>query len=152
MSLDFNKYAAKGNEVVNMLSEDLKVPRDMAGRILRAVLHAVRNHLGIDESLQVISQLPMALKAVYVDGWNPSRSFRRIHHLAEFLDEIRNEDSNQAGYDFGNNQRAQEAVRAVFRTLNYFLSKGELADLAAVMPAEIGDFIKESTGEGKKVL
>jgi uncharacterized protein (DUF2267 family) len=152
MSLDFNKYAAKGNEVVNMLSEDLKVPRDMAGRILRAVLHAVRNHLGIDESLQVISQLPMALKAVYVDGWNPSRSFHRIHHLAEFLDEIRNEDSKQAGYDFGNNQRAQEAVRAVFRTLNYFLSEGELADLAAVMPAEIGDFIKESTGEGKKVL
>lgn len=152
MSLDFNKYAAKGNEVVNLLSEDLQVPRDVAGRILRAVLRAVRNHLGIDESLQVISQLPMALKAVYVDGWNPSRSSRRIHHVHGFLDEIRKEDGNQAGYDFGNDQKAKEAVRAVFRTLHYFLSEGEFADVAAVMPAEIGDFIKESIGEGKKVL
>ncbi|MFI5185289.1 MAG: hypothetical protein ACHQF0_01040 [Chitinophagales bacterium] len=45
MSLDFEKSAAKGNEMLNMLAEDLKVPRDKAGRILRAVLYAMRSRI-----------------------------------------------------------------------------------------------------------
>ncbi len=70
MTLDFEKYAAKGNEFINKLAEHLNDPdnRDRAGRILRSVLRALRNRLTVEESLQLISQLPMAIKAVYVEG------------------------------------------------------------------------------------
>jgi uncharacterized protein (DUF2267 family) len=152
MSLNFEKYAAKGNELVNMLAGDLQVPRDKAGRILRAVLHGLRNRLNIDESFELLSQLPMALKAVYVDGWKPSRKFKRIQHLSEFLDEIRKEDRNQAGYDFGNNTKATEAVKAVFRTLSYFISDGETHDMAEMMPGEIKKLIKETLDSRRIVV
>src|SRR4051794_18155611 len=113
MSLDFEKYAAKGNELVNLLSEDLQVPRDMAGRILRAVLHALRNRVSIEASIQFMAQLPMALKSVYVEGWKLPSTYNRIRHLNDFLDEIRNEDYQVAGYDFGDNEKAKQAVKAV---------------------------------------
>jgi uncharacterized protein (DUF2267 family) len=89
MATDFDKYAAKGNEFLHMLADDLQVPTDKALRILRAVLHANRNHLDHGESLQLLSQLPMALKSVYVDQWHLSPGFKRIHHVKQFLDEIR---------------------------------------------------------------
>ncbi|WP_026260349.1 DUF2267 domain-containing protein [Segetibacter koreensis] len=152
MSLDFEKYAAKGNEVVKMLADDLKVSRDKAGRILRAVLHALRNRLTVEESLQLLSQLPMALKSVYVDGWSPSNSFTRIKHLKDFLDEIRMEDGKTASYDFGNDETAMQALKAVLRTLHYFVSESETNNMIAVLPEEIQKFIRETLGEGRLVL
>jgi uncharacterized protein (DUF2267 family) len=152
MSLNFEKYAAKGNEVVNLLAEDLQIPRDMAGRILRAVLHALRNRLQTDESFQLLAQLPMALKGVYVDGWKPGALFNRIQHLKDFLDEVRKEDANTAGYDFGNDEKAKLAVKAVFRTLTYFISEGEIKDITAMLPEDMRNFIRETLGEGRVVL
>lgn len=152
MTLDFNKYASKGNEMLKMLSEDLQIPRDKAGRILRAVLHGLRSHLNIEESLQVLSQLPMMLKAVYVDQWNPSQEFHRIHTMHEFIDEIRKEDGKTAGYDFGNDEQASKAISAVFRTLTYYLSEGEFEDMNAVLPASLKKFVNDSIGEGRKAL
>jgi len=37
MVLDFDKYATKGNEFIRLVALELEVPRDMAGRITRAV-------------------------------------------------------------------------------------------------------------------
>src|SRR5574338_312900 len=137
MSLDFEKYAAKGNELVNMLAKDLQVHPDNAGRILRSVLHALRKRLSIDESFQLLSQLPMALKGVYVDQWDPSESYQRIHTVEEFLDEVRSEDKGLAGLDFGNNEKARNILRTVFKDLTYYLSEGEFEDFTDMLPGEL---------------
>jgi len=150
MATNFEKYAAKGNEIVTMIAKDIQAPKDKAARVLRAVLHALRNQLNLEESFQVMAQLPMILKAVYVDQWNPSKTFRRIHKLDEFIDIIREEDGKNAGYDFGNDQTAKNTVRAVFRALSYFLSEGEFEDIKSVMPADIKEFVAASIGEGRK--
>lgn len=152
MSLDFEKYAAKGNEFVRLVAENLLVPRDKAGRIIRAVFHALRNRLSPEESFQFMAQLPMVMKAVYVDGWKFDYEFNRIHHLTDFLDEIRKVDGNQAGYDFGNNAKAKVAVAAVFKALNYFISEGEMHDVMGVMPQELKEFVKESIAGKETVL
>lgn len=152
MTTDFNKYAAKGNELLKVLAEDLEIPRGKAGRILRAVLHALRDHLSIEESLQVISQLPVALKGVYVDQWNMPQKNPRIHHVKQFLDEVRKYDAGLAGYDFGNDESAGRVVKAVFKTLNNYLSDGEFEDIIAVLPTEIKEFIRDSIGQNKIVF
>lgn len=149
MSLDFEKYAAKGHEFVKLVATDLAVPRERAGRIIRAVLHSLRNRLSHEESFQLMAQLPMILKGVYVDGWQFDKEFNRISHLEEFFDEVRKEDRGLAGYDFGNNEAATMAIAAVFKALNYFVSEGEMNDIMDVMPSEIKEFIRESiAGEG----
>jgi uncharacterized protein (DUF2267 family) len=65
MTLDFEKYAMKGNEFLNHLQVNLETPdRAHAGRILRSTFRVLRNHLTFEESLQLLSQLPMAIKSV----------------------------------------------------------------------------------------
>lgn len=151
MSTHFDKYAAKGNEFLQLVAKDLEIPREMAERITRAVLHALRNRLSHEESFQLLAQLPMALKGIYVDGWKYSRPFRRINNLGDFLDEVRKEDGKLAGYDFGNNTKAAKAVAAVFKALHYFVSDGEMNDIAGMLPQELSEFIRK-TLEGDQVV
>jgi len=147
MSLDFNQYAAKGNAYVNRVAETLQVQRDQAARIVRSVLHALRNRLSHEESFQLIAQLPMALKAVYVDGWKHSDSYLRIRRPEEFLDEIRKEDDGMAGYDFGNNQRAALATAAVFNVLFETISDGEAKSLLSTLPESLKLWIQQMEEE-----
>ena len=152
MSLDFEKYTVKGNEFVRLVADELTIPPDKAGRIIRTVFHALRNRLSHEESFQLLAQLPMVLKGVYVDGWKFDKDFTRIHHVDDFLDEVRKEDNKLAGYDFGNNERAKKAVAAVFKAMNYFISEGEFNDVMAVLPAEMKDFIKRSIAGSETIL
>lgn len=141
MVLDFEKYATKGNEFIRLVSLELEVPRDMAGRITRAVLHAIRNRVGHQESFHLLAQLPMAIKSVYVDGWKFNRSQQRLRHIADLLDEVRLEDGKLSGYDFGDNTQALRAIKAVFNSVAEFVSPGEMKDLLGTMPNEIREFL-----------
>lgn len=152
MSLDFEKYATKGNEFVHLVAAELIVPRDKAGRIIQAVLHALRSRLSHEESFQLVAQLPMALKGVYVDGWNFDKDFRRIRHVEDFLDEVRKEDGDRAGYDFGNNAKARVAIAAVFKALSYFVSEAEMNDVIDVLPEEIKVFTRHALASNETVL
>ncbi len=151
MASDFDKYAAKGNEFLNLLKDDLQVPAEKASRILRAVLHGLRNHLSIQESMQLLAQLPMALKGIYVDQWDISKTTPRIHHLSGFLEEIRNIDKGLAGYDFGNDENAARVVKAVFRTMAMYVSGGELENIIGMLPREIQQFMRESVSSTRMV-
>ncbi len=142
------KNAVKRNEFVRLVAEELEVPLDKAGRIIRALIHALRNRLSYKESFQLLAQLPVSLKGVYVDGWRFNKIFNRISHINDFLDEVRQEGVGLAGYDFGNNAKAAVAVASVFKALNYFVSEEEMNDILDVMPSGLKQFIKESI-EGK---
>ena len=152
MSLDFEKYAIKGNEFVHLVADELKIQNDIAGRIVRAVFHALRNRLTHEESFQLIAQLPMVLKGVYVDGWKFDTRFHRIKHIDDFLDEVRKENRSTADFDFGNDSRAKTTVSAVFKALHYFVSEGEMNDIIGVLPIDFKKLIRESIGGKETIL
>ena len=118
---------------------------------MRSVLHALRNRLVHEESFQLLAQLPMAMKGVYVDGWKFNKPISRIRHLDDFLDEVREEDGGLAGYDFGNKASAKVAVGAVFKALHFFVTEGEMNAITGVMPGELKKFIKETIA-GKDMI
>jgi uncharacterized protein (DUF2267 family) len=140
MSLDFTKDAATGNEMLNMLAEEMKISADKAGRILRAVLFALRSRISIDESLQIVAQLPLVLKGVYVDEWDPWHSFHRIHRVEEFITDLRRHDKTDAA-DLVDDQWAMRAVKTVFRTLSYTLSDQEFRNIISVLPHGLKEFV-----------
>ncbi len=139
MPLNFEKHAAKGNEFLNKLAVRLgdEDNRDRAGRILRCVLRALRNMLTLEESLQFLAQLPMALKAVYVDGWTPNKYHKRIKTLHEFSEEVMKEDGFSTWKDFSGVSDATDAIEAVMKTLADYVSAGELHDIIAILPKEM---------------
>lgn len=139
MTLNFEKYAAKGNEFVNKVAVRLgdEENRDRAGRVLRSVLKALRNRITIEESLQLLSQLPMAIKSVYVEGWKVQHEFVRIKTIEDLAEEVMKEDGLSAWRDFSSTAEAIDAIEAVMKTLADYVTAGELHDVIDLMPKEI---------------
>ncbi len=151
MSLNFEDYAINGNEFVRLVKEELEIPDQKTGRIIRAVLHALRNRLSHEESFHLIAQLPMAIKGVYVDSWKFNKDFDKIRHINDFLDEVKKEDSGMAQYDFGNANTAKQSVAAVFKAISYFVSEDEMNHIILILPGELKVFIKEALS-GKETI
>jgi uncharacterized protein (DUF2267 family) len=137
MLLEFEKYDMKGNEFLNRLQENLQTTdRAHAARILRSTLRVLRNHLMVEESLQLISQLPMAIKGVYVDGWRAG-SHKKIKSVDDLLVEIVQEEKNDAFRDFQDRNGILNAVRAVIATLREYVSDEEMDQALATLPKKI---------------
>ena len=148
----FEKFAAKGNEWINKIAQLGEMPEDQAGRILKATLHALRNRLTIEESFHLMSQLPMALKGVYVDGWKLTQCFERVRHLHEFLNEIREMNGTTAAYDLGNDDKAKDRVGIVFQVMQEYVSAGEMQNVMSQFSEEIRHFIQMQKREQPTVF
>lgn len=145
MALDFEKYLMKGNEFLNILAEKLGDvnDRDRAARILRSVFHVLRNHLTIEESMHVLSQLPMALKGVYVEGWNIHKVSERVRSVEDLANEVIKEEGNVAWRDFSNLEEVIQAVRAVAETLMHYVSSGEMKEASGTLPKGLRKIFSE---------
>ena len=135
MALNFEKYASKGNEVLKELAEELNDPGNkvVAGKLLRGVLHTVRNIIPLEESFQFIAQLPLILKGVYVDGWTPLKKHERIKHLDEFVEQVFVKAKLDPKTHFPR-MEPEEVVKAVIRVLRQHVSQGEIDDIRSSMP------------------
>ncbi len=137
--MDFTKYAQKGNEFLADLSSELGTDNDIerSGRILRSVFHVLRDVISKEESLQLISQLPMALKSVYVDGWTFKKPQDPIRNEDDFFEAVIKKDSPVGYCNFNSKKEAQDAIDAVFKVLKKHVSKGEIDDMRDTLPKEL---------------
>lgn len=148
MPLNFEKHASKGNEFVNSLMEELDTSsRDKAGRVLRSVLRALRNLLTVEESIQLLAQLPMPIKAVYIDGWKFQQKKIGIKTFNDLAKEVIKEANVAAWRDFSTLEDANDAIIAVLQTMSYYVSHGEMEDILSVMPKQIGRELKRHLPE-----
>jgi uncharacterized protein (DUF2267 family) len=137
--MDFNKYAAKGNEFLDELAIELGFPenRKLSGRILRSTLHALRDLIPVEESFQLISQLPFVITALYIEEWKFHKKGKRIKHVKDFVKKVIHEDFPVGHHDFQTAKDGENAVMAVFKVLRRHVSAGEIDDILATMPKEL---------------
>lgn len=137
--MNFSKYVQDGEQFIKEVAAATKAPADVekAGRHLRAVLHALRNRLTPSESLQLISQFPMLIKAIYVDGWRISNEARQMRTLGDFIEAVREEGGRATLNDFVTDREVEHAIHAVFKVLKTHVSAGEIQDIVATLPEEL---------------
>lgn len=137
--MNFSKYVQDGEQFVREIARETKDAADVAkaGRILRAVLHAFRNRLTPNESLQLIAQLPMLIKAIYVDGWRIGNEAAQMRTLGDFIEAVREEGGRSTINDFVTDREVEHAIHAVFKVLKNHVSEGEIQDIVATLPAEL---------------
>ena len=71
---------------INELSEELATEDDHhAYRVLRAFLQALRDHLSVTEAAALAAQLPIFMRGVFYEGWDPSRTPDHTRDLDSFL-------------------------------------------------------------------
>ena len=105
--------------------------RREALRVLRAVLHALRDRIGTDEAAQLASQLPLVVRGLYYENWRPSAASTQYHDVDTFLRRVADEGR------LSGETEASFAAAAVWRLLARHVSEGELADVLAVLPAPL---------------
>lgn len=106
---------------------------------LRAVLHTLRDRLPPDEAVELSAQMPLIIKGVYFDGWDPSATPVKARTKEEFLALVRTR-LQRAARDID----AERITRAVFKLIAERVSEGELRDICATLPLEIAQLWPET--------
>lgn len=127
----FDETVQQTNIWLKEVMEELGPDRQRAYRATRAVLHALRDRLVVDEAAHLGAQLPMLMRGIYYEGWKPSAVPTRERSKDEFFQKISNELQDVRPIN------AQTAAEAVFRTLSRHVTEGEIEDVKAVLPADI---------------
>jgi len=105
--------------------------RHRAYLALRAVLHALRDRLSVDEAAALGAQLPMMVRGFYYEGWHPHGKPIRERKKDEFLAHVRAAFPREAEVD------AEQIAQAVFQLLADHVSAGEIEKVKHILPAEI---------------
>lgn len=145
MAINTGKYVEDVNLFLRQVAQELGEPDNMdhAARVTVGVLHALRVNISVEESMHLISQLPLILKGVYVDGWNISREMSQSNSLEEFLDDVRMQVLPTSERDFGDNEQASKNVRAVLRVMRNYVSEGEMRHIKQQLPKPIAALFEE---------
>ena len=98
---------------------------------LRAVLHALRNHLPHAEMVQLGAELPTFIRGLYYEGWNPAHTPLKDRSREAFLAQIRKAFQPRADID------PEQVARAIIRLLRSHISHGEMEQVRRALPPEI---------------
>jgi uncharacterized protein (DUF2267 family) len=120
--------------------------RHAAYKALRATLHALRDRLIIDEVAQLAAQLPMLIRGLYYEGWDPTAKPLRLRHRDEFLERIAQELRG------GDHMDPELAARGVFEVLALHVSEGEIEDIRHLLPGKVRDLWQDSMTSVNPVL
>lgn len=145
MALNFNQFAVEANGFLKDYTKELCLDNDTdkAGRILSSILHGLREIISTEESLQLIAQFPMFLKAVYVNGWS-SHKKKKVKNMTEFIDLVRKFDGATSIYDFKSDQVAESYIHSTFIMLRRYISLGELEDIRTELPKDLKHMVYDN--------
>jgi uncharacterized protein (DUF2267 family) len=127
---------AKMNQQATMWIKDMMAAlgttdEHKALHALRAGLQALRDRLSADQAAQLSAQLPLIIRGMFFEGWNPSDTPLRIRHRAEFLALVREK------YAPREDVPAEDILRSVFRVLDKHIAPGEVGHLMVTLPEEL---------------
>lgn len=123
----------KTNEWLRDIGEGLHLEnRRTEYAALRATLHAIRDHLSTDEVAHLGAQLPLAIRGLYYEGWNPKDVVKRPRNKQEFFDAVHREVQ-------GHPELAdiEKTIRVTLSVLGKHITHGEMKQVVQHLPAGI---------------
>ena len=100
-------------------------------RLLRTVLAKVRDHLPVNEMAQFSAQLPIILRGMFFEGWQPKMTPVQERHASAFVAAINDEVGEVLDY------QGIMDIKATFSVINAHVSRGEVEDVRACLPQEL---------------
>lgn len=114
-------------------------------KALEVTLHAIRDHLTVNQSAHFSAQLPMIVRGIYYNGWVPSRVPIKERKLEQFYQHIHDNFDQAPG---GQNIDPARITRAVFEVLNEHISAGEIQDIRGDLPTPLARIWPDPGGDG----
>jgi uncharacterized protein (DUF2267 family) len=115
------------DEIMEVVGPDRKV----AWKVLSVVLHKLRDRLPVNVAAHLGAQLPLLVRGVYYDQFEPEKQPTDYRTFEEFVDEVAKWLSDTRPVD------PKEAIQAVFATLSRHVDPGQVVKVMEVLPTSI---------------
>lgn len=131
----FDKTVQESNLWLKDIMERLgSQDRHHAYSTLRAVLHGLRDRIGPESAAHLGAQLPMLLRGLYYEGWDPTNKPTKERHEAVFLAHIARELPRAVEGE------VEEGTVAVLDVLSKHIDRGAAVKIAGMFPHELRRF------------
>jgi uncharacterized protein (DUF2267 family) len=116
---------------LNEICSDLGPDKQVAWKVLSTVLHKLRDRLTINLAAHLGAQLPLLVRGVYYDQYEPGKMPSELRSREEFVAEVAEWLSDTRPVD------PEEAIRSVFRVLSRHVSEGQIAKVRDALPKSL---------------
>jgi uncharacterized protein (DUF2267 family) len=126
----FKTTEDKTNRILSEIEQAYGWPKERRNQsyaALRAVLHALRDRLPVNEAAQLGAQLPMLVRGIYYTGWNPAEVPVKMNR-DEFMHRVRENFPYEIDGD------TEQLVNVVVQALRHYITDGEWDDVKSVIP------------------
>ncbi len=120
----------KTHEWIARIAEALHMEKRDAYKALRAVLQTIRDRLPLDLVVHFGAQLPMLIRGLYYEGWEPSKVPIKMSRQ-EFLDAV------QEKIVAGRVIDPVETARTVLSIVASYVGAGEMGKLMHSFPSDM---------------
>jgi uncharacterized protein (DUF2267 family) len=130
----FESTVNKTNMWLHELSEEIGMEERDTYKSLRATLHLLRDRLTVEEATDLAAQLPLLLKGVYYDGYDPSRTPVKMDGTT-LISRVHSYFDNDPDVD------PEYVVTGVLDFLNEKISKGQMEHVKSDVPNDIKELL-----------
>jgi len=120
----------KTYEWISAVAELSHLERNDAYKALRAVLHTLRDRLPVDVSAHLSAQLPMLIRGLYYESWEPMRLPKKMNH-DEFLQAVSEKIVSNHFID------PVRITQDVFAAMGRFIAAGEIQKVRLSLPHDL---------------
>lgn len=125
---------------LNEIGRELHTEPHRSYLALRAFLHVLRDRLSTDEAAQFGAQLPMLIRGLFYEGWDPRATPEKTRVAEVFLARIAREAM------LADDPPPAMAVRAVASVVRRHVTAGAFDDLLGTLPHGIRELFEARAG------
>lgn len=125
------------HEWLNALADEIGGDRTQAYHALRSGLHALRDRMTPDEAVHLGQQLPLLIRGIYFEDWQPSTTPHKTRTREAYLGAV----ADALAQD-GATLAPEAAAQGVFALLKQRVDAGELGHVAAQLPGEVTEMMR----------
>lgn len=116
---------------LNEICNDLGPDKQVAWKVLSTVLHKLRDRLTINLAAHLGAQLPLLIRGVFYDQFEPGHMPSELRRRDDFVGEVAEALSDTKPVD------PDEAVRSVLRVLSRHVSEGQVNKIRDALPKSL---------------
>jgi uncharacterized protein (DUF2267 family) len=116
---------------LNEICNDLGPDKQVAWKVLSTVLHKLRDRLTLNLAAHLGAQLPLLIRGVYYDQFEPGKMPSEFRSRDDFIAEVAEWLSDTRPVD------PEEAIRSVFRVLSRHISEGQINKVRDALPKSL---------------
>jgi uncharacterized protein (DUF2267 family) len=127
----FDKTLETTHVWLKEIMADLGPDKQVAWKVLSTVLHKVRDRLTVNLAAHLGAQLPLLVRGVYYDQFEPSKMPGECRNRDDFIAEVSAWLSDTRPVD------PEVAVRSVFKVLSRHISQGQVDHVKQALPKSV---------------